>query len=86
MFKKLFQKKTPPDVETYKVKWRRTGDWLWSAFKVVGHKYFEETDKMVLYLLHGGLREIPMWSECHVFLGRDWAERAVPMEDKKEDA
>lgn len=61
----------------YKFKFRRK--WFWKTLDVVGHKYDEKQDKMIIYLKKGGLQEIKNWKNCEVKLGMDWM-----LETKKE--
>lgn len=68
---------------TYVFRWRIHGKFFWKRIKVVGHKWFEDQDKMVLYLTDGGIYEIPKWTNCQCYLKNDWAENAVPMRDQE---
>ncbi len=54
----------------YKFSFRR--GLFWKDAKVIGHRYEEKQDKMVLYYLDGGIEEISMWSACDARLGPDW--------------
>ena len=54
----------------YYFKWRK--GFFWKKKKVVGHKYQEDQNKMLLYLNNGGLHEISNWSQCECKLGIDW--------------
>lgn len=56
----------------YVMKYKRLKDFFWKKEKIVGHKFFPEFDKMVVYYEQGGLHEIVKWSECEVKLGPDW--------------
>ena len=58
------------DNRSYKFKWKR--NWFKHSQRVIGHTYDTPSDKMILYLPNGGLREIKKWSECEIFLGEDW--------------
>ena len=56
---------------------------FWKTFQVIGHQYFTETDKMVVYFTDGGVQEIPHWKDCAIRLGADWvAEQKRNMEQK----
>ena len=76
----------------YNFKWKEIkGEW--QTLEVVGHKYYEDTNRMVLYRPHGGIFEIPCWNEHYSDLGEDWAnkvklqyeeELANPTPDKEE--
>ena len=58
----------------YNFKWKEIkGEW--QALEVVGHKYYEDTNRMVLYRPHGGIFEIPCWNEHYSDLGEDWANK-----------
>jgi hypothetical protein len=46
----------------YNFKWKELkGEW--QTLEVVGHKYYEDTNRMVLYKPNGGIFEIPCWNE-----------------------
>jgi hypothetical protein len=47
----------------------------WQAVKVIGHKFYEDTNRMVLYKENGGIYEIPRWNECYSDLDKDWADK-----------
>lgn len=55
---------------TYRFKWRRC--WLWKSVAVIGHRWDQPQDKMVLYFPDGGQRELRRWTKCEVQLGTDW--------------
>jgi hypothetical protein len=58
----------------YNFKWKEIkGEW--QTLEVVGHKYYEDTNRMVLYRVHGGIFEIPCWNEHYSDLGEDWADK-----------
>jgi hypothetical protein len=60
-------------METYKMKYRRSGSWLWSCMKnLIGHRYDSSTNKMVFYFANGSLREVAEWNNCECFLDTDW--------------
>ena len=56
----------------YIFKYRKGGSWLWNKKEVVGHKYEESQNKMILYYPNGGLKEIAHWTDHEVELGVDW--------------
>ena len=76
----------------YNFKWKEIkGEW--QTLEVVGHKYYEDTNRMVLYKVDGGIFEIPCWNENYSDLGEDWAKKvkkqyeyelANPTQDKEE--
>ena len=66
----------------YKFSWCRRF-WWWSMY-VTGHKYEKDQDKMVLFLVNGGIREIKNWNNCECRLGDDWVN--ITKEDIKEEA
>ena len=76
----------------YNFKWKEIkGEW--QTLEVVGHKYYEDTNRMVLYRVNGGIFEIPCWNEHYSDLGEDWAnkvklqveeELAKEIQEKKE--
>ena len=47
----------------------------WQTLEVIGHKYYEDTNRMVLYRKNGGIFEIPCWNEHYSDLGEDWANK-----------
>jgi len=47
----------------------------WQHLEVIGHKYYEDTNRMVLYKEDGGIFEIPRWNENYSNLGVDWANK-----------
>ena len=58
----------------YNFKWKELkGEW--QTLEVVGHKYYEDTNRMVLYKKNGGIFEIPCWNEHYSDLGEDWANK-----------
>ena len=58
----------------YNFKWKEIkGEW--QTLEVVGHKYYEDTNRMVLYRVNGGIFEIPSWNENYSDLGEDWANK-----------
>ena len=58
----------------YNFKWKEVkGEW--QTIEVLGHKYYEDTNRMVLYRKHGGIFEIPCWHEHYSDLGEDWANK-----------
>ena len=58
----------------YNFKWMEIkGEW--QTIEVLGHKYYEDTTRMVLYRKNGGIFEIPCWNEHYSDLGEDWANK-----------
>ena len=58
----------------YNFKWKEIkGEW--QTLEVIGHKYYEDTNRMVLYKTYGGIFEIPCWNELYSDLGADWADK-----------
>lgn len=55
----------------YLLKYRRR--FFWKKVVVIGHRYEELFDKLVIYLEDGGVEEICRWSKCDLRLGQDWA-------------
>ena len=72
------------EIKTYLFKYKRLGSWFWRNARVVGHRFFEDQNKMVLYKKGGALMEVPIWDECSCCLGRDWAENAVELKKENE--
>ena len=66
----------------YWFKYRRK--FFWRKFKVTGHKFEKEQNKMVLFFTDGSLREISNWNECEIALGVDWV--LASKEQIKEEA
>lgn len=56
---------------TYKFKYKRR--LFFRSFKVIGHSYNKELDRMALHFQNGSIRELPKWSACECLLGSDWA-------------
>lgn len=57
----------------YKFRFRRRFRLFFRSFTVIGHRYDDNLDKMVLYIPDGGVREISRWKYCDAKLGTDWA-------------
>lgn len=57
----------------YKFKFRRRFRLFFRTFKVIGHRYDDKLDKMVLYFPDSGVLEISRWKMCDAKLGPDWA-------------
>jgi len=51
----------------------------------MGHKWFADQNKMILYLTNGGIYEIPLWTDCGCELGKDWAKNAVEIKKEKSE-
>jgi len=68
--------------KTYYFRWKYK--YFWHKLKVMGHKYEEDQNKMVLFIPDGGIREIARWSSCECSLGVDWA--LATKEQIKEEA
>ncbi len=66
---------------TYKFKYRRSI--FYRSFKVVGHGFNKELDRMSLYFQDGSTREIARWSKCDCKLGPDWALAVKKQMEKK---
>ena len=64
----------------YQFNWRASSDKEWQEMEVVGHRYYEETNRMVLFKENGGIFEIPNWSEHYSDLGEDWANKIKEQE------
>ena len=58
----------------YNFKWKIEGT-EWQTLRIVGHKYYEEKDRMVLFKENGGIFEIPCWNKMYSDLGKDWADK-----------
>ena len=72
-------------IKTYWFKWRRCGRLFWSRKRIMGHKWFADQNKMILYLTNGGIYEIPLWTDCGCELGKDWAKNAVEVKKEKSE-
>ena len=58
----------------YNFKWKELkGEW--QKQDVIGHKFYEEVNRMVLYKADGGIFEIPCWNDHYSDLGEDWADK-----------
>ena len=64
----------------YQFNWRAPSEKEWQKMEVVGHRYYEETNRMVLFKENGGIFEIPNWSEHYSDLGEDWANKIKEQE------
>ena len=79
-----------PHYMLYNFKWKEEGR-EWQTLEVVGHRYYEDTDRMILFKENGGIFEIPCWNKMYSDLGQDWADKVKAQhEDElskgKEDA
>ena len=68
------EEEVQPKYISYDFKWKEKG-LTWQSKKVVGHKYYEEANRMTLYKEDGGIFEIPSWNEHYSDLGADWADK-----------
>tara|TARA_B100000131_G_scaffold305330_1_gene331210 strand:+ start:1678 stop:1947 length:270 start_codon:yes stop_codon:yes gene_type:complete len=59
----------------YNFKWKEKLQEPWVTQEVIGHKYFEDSNRMVLYKPDGGILEIPSWNLHYSDLGEDWANK-----------
>jgi len=64
----------------YIFNWRELGKEEWEKMEVIGHRYYEETNRMVLFKENGGIFEIPKWDDCYSDLGEDWAKKIKEVE------
>ena len=61
------------DYMSYTFRWKEIkGEW--QTLEVIGHKFYEDTNRMVLYKKDEGIFEIPSWNQHYSDLGKDWAE------------
>jgi len=56
----------------YQFKYRKAGRLFWNKKQVVGHKFEQNQNKMILYFANGSLIEIAHWIDHEVELGTDW--------------
>ena len=68
------EKEVQPEYISYIFKWKEKG-MTWQSKEVVGHKFYEDTNRMVLYKEDGGIFEIPDWNTHYSDLGADWADK-----------
>ena len=66
----------------YNFEWKEIGK-EWQKLEVIGHKYYEETDRMVLFKENGGIFEIPCWNRMNSSLGKDWADKVKKQHDEE---
>jgi hypothetical protein len=62
-------------MNTYTAKYRRVTDKIrvWTKVKnLIGHKWFQEQNKMVFYFKDGSLKEVAKWTDCEIHLAKDW--------------
>lgn len=45
---------------------------FWKKYKIIGHSYDSNQNKLVLFFENGGIKEIPNWNKCSLELGIDW--------------
>lgn len=55
---------------TYKFRFKR--HFFYRTLCVIGHKYDQTQDKMILYFTNGGIEELNDWRHCNLKLGPDW--------------
>ncbi len=63
-----------PDFMLYNFKWKEVGK-EWQTEEVIGHKYYKDNDRMILFKENGGIFEIPCWNTMYSDLGQDWADK-----------
>ena len=68
------EEEAQPKYISYVFNWKEKGQ-KWQSKKVVGHKFYEDTNRMILYKENGGIFEIPSWNEHYSDLGEDWANK-----------
>jgi len=64
----------------YNFNWKATSEKEWQKMEVIGHRYYEENNRMVLFKESGGIFEIPNWNEHYSDLGEDWANKIKEQE------
>ena len=64
----------------YQFNWRTPSEKEWQRMEIIGHRYYEETNRMVLFKENGGIFEIPNWSDHYSDLGEDWANKIKEQE------
>ena len=64
----------------YQFNWRAPSEKEWQKMEVIGHRYYEENNRMVLFKENGGIFEIPNWNEHYSDLGEDWANKIKEQE------
>ena len=64
----------------YQFNWRASSEKEWQKMEVVGHRYYEENNRMVLFKENGGIFEIPNWNDHYSDLGEDWANKIKEVE------
>ena len=67
--------KVDQELMKYQFNWRSPSEKEWQKMEVVGHRYYEENNRMVLFKENGGIFEIPSWNEHYSDLGEDWANK-----------
>ena len=58
----------------YNFKWKEKNG-SWETKEVIGHRYYQETNRMVLFKPDGGIFEVPNWNDHYSDLGKDWADK-----------
>lgn len=59
-------------MNSYEVKYRKTGATTWETALVLGHKYESEFNKMSLFMADGTQLILAEWSKYDMFLGLDF--------------
>jgi len=60
--------------QEYLFTYKRLNSFFSKKIKIIGHRLMESQDRMDLYLPDGTIKSLPKWSECELFLGKDWVE------------
>ena len=69
----------------YQFNWRAPSEKEWHNLEVIGHRYYEENNRMVLFKENGGIFEIPNWNDHYSDLGEDWANKIKEVELANQD-
>ena len=64
----------------YQFNWRAPSEKESQKMEGIGHRYYEENNRMVLFKENGGIFEIPNWNEHYSDLGEDWANKIKEQE------
>ena len=68
----------------YQFNWRLPSEKEWQKMEVIGHRYYKENNRMVLFKENGGIFEIPNWNDHYSDLGEDWAEKIKNLDIQEE--
>lgn len=57
---------------TFKFKFKKSGQVFWRSREVIGYRYDDSRERMLLYFEGGGMEELSRWHMYDAKLGADW--------------